>query len=65
MFSQQNSRPALSTAEMLLHEIELQKQNGLPESNLVSNMHLFLTNSFINFKEKTNYMTVRKFSAGF
>jgi len=51
MFSQQNSRPALSTAAMLLHKIELQKQNGFPESNLVSNVHLLLTNSFINLKE--------------
>lgn len=53
MFSQQNSQPALSTAAILLHEIELQKQNGFPESNLVSNVHLFLTNLFINFKENT------------
>ena len=38
MFLQQNSRPTLSAAAMLLQEIERQKEIGFPESNLVSNV---------------------------
>lgn len=42
MFLQQNSRPTLSAAAMLLQEIERQKELGFPESNLVSSVHLFI-----------------------
>ena len=62
MFPQQNPRPTLSAATMLLQEIERQKEIGFPESNLVSNVHLFIKLiRYLTNKKQTTF-TVRESS---
>ena len=58
MFSQQNSRPTLSAAAMLLQEIEVQKEIGFPESNLVSNVHYQIHSLPYNKKKQTTHKKV-------
>ena len=62
MFVQQNSRPTLSAAAMLLQEIERQKELGFPESNLVSSVHLFIKLIHYLTNEKQTTCTVGKSS---